>query len=71
MTQSIRFFMSLSPEIMSDIDRVVEAINYTKSRPSSNTNRQAVVRALISFALQQDIRYKSTWDKFVTVSLKP
>ena len=70
MANRVRFLMSLDKDIMGDIDEVVRQLNDQKSRPSSRTNRQAVVRALISFALQQDIRYKSTWSKFVSASLK-
>jgi len=70
MTDTIRFFMSLSENETNLIDRVVDALNASKSRPSSMTNRQAVIRALVKFALGQDLKYKSTWSKFVSVSLK-
>lgn len=70
MTESVRFFMSLDKNEMDMIDNIVLKINEQKSRPSSNTNRQAVTRALVRFALSCDLRFKSTWTKYVYARLK-
>jgi len=70
MTESIRFFQTLRKPLMDKIDNIVAQINETKSRPASQCNRQAVVRALVTFALGQDLRFKSGWGKYVSCSLK-
>ena len=70
MTQRERFFMSLDKEDMDKINNIVLQINETKSRECSKTNRQEVTRALVKLILAQDLRFKSTWTKCVSASLK-
>lgn len=70
MPQKIRFLMSMEKEDMDIINNIVLQINERKSRPCSLTNKQEVTRALVRFALSQDLRFKSTWYKFVSASLK-
>ena len=69
MTDRIRFLMSIDKEDMDKIVTAVKAINATKSRPSSMTNRQAVIRGLVKFALDCPISFISTWSKYVSVDL--
>ena len=70
MTQKERFFMSMEKEDMDKIDNIILQINETKSRECSKTNKQEVTRALVKFALGCPLRFKSTWSKFVSCSLK-
>jgi len=70
MTPKVRFLMSMEKEDMDTIDNIVLQINETKSRECSKTNKQEVTRALVRFALKCDLRFKSTWYKFVSASLK-
>ena len=70
MTQRERFFMSLDKEDMDKINNIVLQINETKSRECSETNKQEVMRALTKFALGCPLRFKSTWTKCVSASLK-
>lgn len=70
MTDTIRFFQTLKKREMDRIDKAVKAINDKKPSYVSRVNRQSVIRGLVKFALEQDIKYESGYSKHVTVSLK-
>ena len=70
MSNKIRFYMSVDPKDMGEIDQVVIDVNEGIESWRSKTNRQAIIRGLIKFALKQDLRFESGYGKHVTVSRK-
>ena len=70
MEQMIRFYMSVEKEEMDTIDQVVKDVNEGKEYWRSKTNRQAVIRGLIIFALKQNLRFTSGYGKYVTAERK-
>ena len=67
MTNMIRFYMSVEKDEMDRIDQVITEVNEGKEYWRSKTNRQAVIRGLIKFALKQNLRFESGYGKHVTV----
>ncbi len=70
MKNMIRFYMSADAKDMEEIDQVVKDVNEGLESWRSHTNRQAIIRGLIKFALKQNLRFKSGYGKHVTVSRK-
>ena len=70
MSQRIRFYMSVDEEDMDTIDQVVIDVNKGIESWRSKTNRQAIIRGLIKFALKQNLHFESGYGKHVTVSRK-
>lgn len=70
MKNMIRFYMSVDQKDIEEIDQVVIDVNADIETWRSKTNRQAVIRGLIKFALKQNLRFESGYGKFITVSRK-
>jgi len=62
--------MSVDETDMNTIDQVIIDVNEGKEYWRSKTNRQAIIRGLIKFALKQNLHFESGYGKKITVSRK-